>query len=124
MRLFGITILRNEADIVEAWVRHNLTVLDGMAVVDHGSMDGTSDILDALQREGLPLRVMRDASPGFFQAERMTALARQTLVRERADFTFVIDADEFIKAESRASLERALAEIPPDAHATEALLRQ
>jgi hypothetical protein len=60
MRLFGITMLRNEADIVEACIRHNLTLL----------------ILAGLQREGLPLRVVRDANPAFFQAERMTSACR------------------------------------------------
>jgi len=65
MRLIGVAMVRNEADIVEAFVRHNLTVLDAMVVVDHGSLDGTEEILALLQREGLPLRVIRDASPGF-----------------------------------------------------------
>ena len=38
-------MVRNEADILEAFVRHNLTVLDRMLVVDHGSMDGTAEML-------------------------------------------------------------------------------
>ena len=66
MRLIGVAMVRNEADIIEAFVRHNLTILDALVVVDHASLDGTSEILTLLQREGLPLRVMRDASPGFF----------------------------------------------------------
>ena len=41
-------MLRNEADVVESFVRHNLSLLDGLLVVDHGSSDGTSEILDAL----------------------------------------------------------------------------
>jgi hypothetical protein len=42
----------------------------------------------------------------------MTALAREAL-REGADFAFAIDADEFLKVESRTSLERALGDVPP-----------
>jgi hypothetical protein len=64
----------------------------------------------------LPLRVFRDTSLEFFQAERMTALARETLARERCDFVFALDADEFIKCASRAAMEQALAGIPPQAH--------
>jgi glycosyltransferase involved in cell wall biosynthesis len=52
MKLFGAAMLRNEADIVESFVRHNLSLLDGLLVVDHGSSDGTSEILDALVTEG------------------------------------------------------------------------
>jgi hypothetical protein len=117
MRLFAITMLRNEADIVETFVRHNLSVLDGIVAIDHGSVDATGEILTRLAQEGLPLTVLRDAVPGFFQAERLTALARQVIVREAADFVFPIDADEFLKVSSRAELERALAQVPPAANA-------
>jgi hypothetical protein len=48
VRLVGATTARNAADVVEAFVRHNLTVVDGIAIVDDGSFDSTSDILDAL----------------------------------------------------------------------------
>src|SRR4029450_6867217 len=117
MRLFGVTMVRNEADIIEASVRHNLSVLDGLVVIDHGSLDGTSKILAGLQRGGLALRVATDRTPGFFQAERITIAAREILARERADFVFAIDADEFIKVQSRRRLDDALARGPPDATA-------
>ena len=117
MRLLGVAMVRNEADVVEAFVRHNLTVLDGLVVIDHGSFDGTTEILAQLQGEGMPLRVFRDTNGGFFQAERITTTARATFALERADFVFAMDADEFIKVESRENLERELAELPSDAHA-------
>ena len=56
MRLWGVAMVRNEADVIEAFVRHNLCVLDGLAIVDHGSFDGTAEILANLRREGLPLQ--------------------------------------------------------------------
>jgi hypothetical protein len=117
MRLFGVTMVRNEADVIEAFVRHNLTVLDGLVIVDHGSIDGTPGILAKLQAEGLPLRVERDADPVYRQSEVMTALTREALARDGADFVFALDADEFLKVGSRESLERVLAEVPPGMHA-------
>jgi hypothetical protein len=117
MRLFGVTMVRNEADVIEAFVRHNLTVLDGLAIVDHGSIDGTPGILAKLQSEGLRLRVERDTDPVYRQSDVMTALTRQALARDAADFVFALDADEFLKVESRVDLERALAEVPPGMHA-------
>ena len=117
MRLFGVAMVRNEADVIEAFVRHNLTVLDGLAVVDHGSLDGTGDILARLQAENLPLRVERDERPEYRQSERMTTLVRETLDREQADFVFALDADEFLKCASRPTLERALAGVPAGTHA-------
>ena len=49
-------------DLIEAFVRHNLSVLDALMVIDHGSFDGTSDILAALVAEGLPLSASGRAS--------------------------------------------------------------
>jgi SAM-dependent methyltransferase len=118
MRLFGMAMLRNEADIVEAFIRHNLTIIDGMAIVDHGSFDGTTEILARLRGEGLALRVVRDPNPGFFQAERMTVVARDLFAREDVDFVFALDADEFLKVASRAALEQALSDVPAGAHAS------
>ena len=117
MRLFGVTMVRNEADVIEAFVRHNLTVLDGLAIVDHGSIDGTPEILAKLRSEGLPVQVERAADPVYRQSEVMTALTRRALARDAADFVFALDADEFLKVESRTRLEHALAEVPPGMHA-------
>jgi glycosyltransferase involved in cell wall biosynthesis len=117
MHLFGVTMVRNEADVIEAFVRHNLSVLDGLVIVDHGSFDGTPEILAKLKSEGLPLRIVHYADPAYRQSETMTALAREALTRDAADFVFALDADEFLKVESRAGLERALGEVPPGMHA-------
>jgi hypothetical protein len=109
-------MVRNEVDVMEAFVRHNLSFLDGIFIVDHGSFDGTSDVLASLRAEGLPLQVTQEADPAYRQSETMTELARDGL-REGADFVFAIDADEFLKVDSRASLERALADVPSGMHA-------
>lgn len=116
MRLFGVAMVRDEADVIEAFVRHNLTVLDGLAIVDHGSLDATGDILAKLEAEGLPLFVTQANEPGFFQSRRLSGLARQMMTRERADFVFALDADEFLKVGSRSALESALGAVPAGMH--------
>jgi Glycosyl transferase family 2 len=116
MKLCGVTMVRNEADVVESFVRHNLSLLDHLFVVDHGSSDGTSDILDALVAEGLPLEVDRDASVGYLQSEIMTRAARHAFASQGADFVFAIDGDEFLKAPRRELLESVLATLPQDLH--------
>jgi hypothetical protein len=113
MKIWGVSVVRNEADIVEAFVRHNLTILDGLVVVDHLSADATLDILKSLSVEGLPLAVKRIDVPGFLQAEITTSAAREAFGRAGADAVIALDADEFLKVPSRAELERAIARIPP-----------
>jgi hypothetical protein len=116
MRLVGVALVRNEADIIEAFVRTNLVMLDALVVFIHKASDGTREILLALAGEGLPL-TLGDVNDDAFDQERHTnAAARMAFKDLAADFVFPIDADEFVRAESRASLERSLAAIP-DGHA-------
>ena len=51
MRLAGIAIVRNECDIVEAFVRHNEAVLDRLYILDNDSSDGTLEILQRSRRD-------------------------------------------------------------------------
>ena len=54
-RCAGLAMVRNEADVIEWWIRYNLRVLDCLRVVDHQSLDNTVEILEALRDEGLPI---------------------------------------------------------------------
>jgi glycosyltransferase involved in cell wall biosynthesis len=103
MNLFGVTCVKNEGDIIEAFVRHNLCFLNRLIVLDHGSTDDTSAILRSLQLEGLALEVVRDDSLGKFQGEKMTGLMRQA-AQAGADWVFLLDGDELIKTTSRDPL--------------------
>ena len=106
-------MVRNEADIVEAFVRHNASILDGMAIIDHGSIDGTLQILTALARERLPIILIKSAAPGYLQEQLTTATARDVFRQTGADFVMPLDADEFVKIRSRDVFDRALLAIPP-----------
>lgn len=111
-RVWSVSMVRNEVDIVEAFVRHNATIVNGMAILDHGSSDGTLEILTALVREGLPVRLVESAVPGYLQEEITTSLAREVFGTTAADFVIPLDADEFLKVPSRTEFSRALRAIP------------
>jgi len=115
MRIIATCMAANEADVIEAFVRHNAALLDALVVLDHASIDATSRILRSLGEEGFRLVVLRDNDRAFRQNTRQTWLARHYLERLDADFCFALDADELIKVSSRAALERALGAIPADA---------
>lgn len=96
--LYGIACVRNEEDIIEAFVRHNLALLDRLLILDHGSTDATGSILIRLKAEGLALDFVHDPRPGKLQGERMTRLMRRAAT-EGADWIFLLDADEFLRPE-------------------------
>ncbi|WP_296584534.1 glycosyltransferase family 2 protein [Xanthobacter sp.] len=109
MRLAGVSIVRDEADIIEAWVRHNLHFLDHIYIADDGSTDQTTRILEMLLKEGLPISLTREKSPAaYHQGQRTTALIEQVMETAPWDFVFPLDGDEFIVAEDRAALEADL----------------
>jgi Glycosyl transferase family 2 len=112
MKLVSVTIAKNEADIVESFVRHHTALFDHVVVVDHDSVDGTREILDELVAEGLPLTVLDDFSLSFSQSSKTTSLAREAFRGFDADYVFPLDADEFVRCESRAALDAALTEMP------------
>ncbi len=66
----GIAMVKNEADVIEAFVRHNLAFMDALVIIDNDSVDGTREILVQLIQEGLPLVLFDDPMVAYFQAKR------------------------------------------------------
>jgi hypothetical protein len=115
MRLVGIAVVRDERDVIEAFVRHNVQFLDHLHVVAHCCRDGSEQILDALHREGLPISIVRREEPALRKAEWLNELAAESF-SEGADAVAALDADEFIKIEDGKGLVRRLESIPEDLH--------
>lgn len=108
MKLVAVSIIKNEADILEAFVRHTHAWVDHHLIFDHDSTDGTREILGALAREGLPLVLFTDDALGNLQQARSNELTRIAAREFGADWVLPLDADEFLVAPSRAALEVAL----------------
>src|ERR1035437_1616689 len=118
MKLVAVSIVKNEADIIEAFVRHSHAWADYHLVFDHDSTDGTREILAELVREGLPLALFTDDVLANLQHTRSNALARLAFANHGADWELPLDADEILCAPSRAALEQALAAGPAGQPAT------
>lgn len=88
MTTFAISMVRDEADIVEQTVGWMATQVDHVIVADNGSKDGTREIL-----EGLGVEVVDDPEVGYYQSEKMTRLAHIAANRG-ARWVIPFDADE------------------------------
>lgn len=90
-------LVRDEADIIEAFLVYHLNRgVDHVLVIDEGSTDGTTGILDSFQNTGLVTLV--PPPPGTYsenEAEWHTLLARQAATEHDAEWIMVGDADEF-----------------------------
>jgi hypothetical protein len=113
-RVIGLTMVKNEQDIIEPMLRHNAALLDALIVLDNGSVDDTRMIALSVARELGNVVVTDSARFGYTQGERMTRLLHAAQSSYFADFVLFLDADEFIGTTSRAALHAELGKIPPN----------
>jgi glycosyltransferase involved in cell wall biosynthesis len=93
--LVGISIVRNEEDLVETTIRHHLNEgVDLIMIADNDSTDGTVQVLKRMAKADPRIRWSRTGDIGFQQAEAATELARAA-VRSGASWVLPFDADEF-----------------------------
>lgn len=92
----SVTMTRNEADLIELFVRYHSPLVTRMIILDNGSSDGTREVLSRLQNEGLSLHVIYDDRPSFDQAEIITALVQLAIERFGPAFVLPLDVDEFL----------------------------
>lgn len=106
MRVEGVAIVKNEADIIESFVRHHLSLFDRLWVIDNASTDDTLRILHALRDEGLPLHVTEEHRSPHPQEEVMSEVL--TGWRRHCDWLFLLDADEFVDCPTAEALRDVL----------------
>ena len=94
MRILGVSLVRDEEDIVALNLLFHLSLgLDEILVVDNGSNDATPQILRKLARRTGKVKWTREDGP-YRQPELTTGLAQEA-ARRGATWVMAIDADEF-----------------------------
>lgn len=109
MTVVAVTVVRDEADIIETTLRHTATQVDHIIAADNGSTDGTRAILDRLAHE-LPLTVVDDTDPAHNQGAKITRLALDAH-NHGADWVLPFDADELWTGQGR-TVAAELADLP------------
>ena len=107
--VWGTIAAQNEADIIEANLRHHLELgLDGIVLLDNMSTDGTGDIARSVPG----VHVFEDTTKynQEIQNQHMTEIA----MRLGAEWVLVIDADEFWYPTRSNSIPQAIAAINGD----------
>lgn len=97
-KAISVGMIKNEADIIESFVRYHQYIFDRIVLLDNGSTDRTLEIAGSLQAEGCPLEVKRDPTLSYAQGEKTTELINDTFKRYAPDFIFPLDVDEFLAA--------------------------
>lgn len=88
-------LIRDEADIVESTVAFHLNAgVDFVIATDHRSEDGSREILERYESQGV-LRLIREDAEAFDSTALRTRMARLAAERYGADWVIGADADEF-----------------------------
>mgnify|MGYP001255139840 CR=1 FL=1 len=93
-RTVAVTMVKDEADIIERTLTNMAGQVDWIIVADNMSTDGTRDILEDLTHD-LPLTIVDDLEVGYHQSAKMTELAMQARLNHHAEWIVPFDADEW-----------------------------
>lgn len=109
LKLAVVAMVRNEADIMGAFLKHCTALFDALYIVNHQSTDGTRELLAEAKANGAPLEIYDYAFKQHFKTPISNTLARHAF-REGADWVFFLDADEFLAVRDRQELQSILPE--------------
>lgn len=88
-------LVRNEADIIRHSIEfHRAQGVDHFIVMDHGSDDGTVDVVHEYVDRGVA-DLIHQPDPGYRQSAWVTSMARKASRELGADWVINADADEF-----------------------------
>jgi Glycosyl transferase family 2 len=97
--VIGVTMVRDEIDIIASTLHHIAGEVDHIVVADNGSTDGTRDILSDLAND-LPLTIIDDPDPAYYQSRKMTNLGNMAH-EQGARWIIPFDADELWLSDGR-----------------------
>lgn len=108
-----VTMVKDEADIIVPFLKHHAWHVDAIYVADHGSTDGTRDLL---ADQPVPVIVSDLTDPGYWQSRYMTALAQQALA-DGHQWVVASDVDEiwYVGADIHRRVGDFLDGLAPDA---------
>jgi glycosyltransferase involved in cell wall biosynthesis len=125
-RIFGITMCKNEEDIIYHTLLHLAEEgLTGIIVADNMSTDKTLEEInkakEVLKNSGCEIVIVEDNEVGYYQSEKMTALAHKAKKEHWAEWIIPFDADEIIYSHE-GKISEAINNLPDDINVIEAAL--
>lgn len=109
IRIGAVSMVKNESDIIELFLKVNLRSLDKIFLIDHCSEDGTPEIIKAMQCKHPQIELLQYSSEEFNQSNVITTVVRNIASHNILDFIIPLDADEFISENNQSEFRKIIA---------------
>lgn len=96
MKLISFTMVNNEEEIIESFIRYNYNFVDKMVIIDNGCTDNTMKIVNLLKQEGYLIDVFDESLEPYNQFKLDNKYLNKIISEYNADLILPLDADEFI----------------------------
>lgn len=100
MKIVSYTMVNNESEIIESFVRYNYNFLDEMFFVDNGCTDNTVAILRKLMEEGYRIKIYDESLETYNQFRLDNKYLSKIIPENNPDIIIPLDADEFLICEN------------------------
>ena len=114
MKIYSISRIKNEEDIVESFIRYHLNFIDEMIIIEDYSDDETYNILQNLKDEQLPIHIYRNSKKPIPQEEVINNAYNIALNDFHADLVVPLDCDEFLVCKNGGNPRHILEKLPQD----------
>lgn len=111
MRIAAISGIKNEADIIESFVRHNSKFIDDFYFIDDSS-DGTGKILQLMAEEGFKIYKLTPDTRDYSQTRVNTVATHFINKDEKYDWIFYLDGDEILYCPDKDTFKANISKAP------------
>lgn len=95
-KLISLTMVKNEASVIESFIRYNMNFIDKMIIIDNGCVDETIEIINCLIKEGYDIEIYNESYMGYDQYVIENKYLYKIANEMESDIIIPLDADEFI----------------------------
>jgi glycosyltransferase involved in cell wall biosynthesis len=110
MKIAAISMVKNESDIIELFIKINSRFFDAIYILDHGSTDATAQIVGLMKKSGYNVYYTLLNDKIYNQSKITTSAIRQIAQLNLYDYLMPLDADEFISDENIGLIKDFLSE--------------
>lgn len=96
MKIVSFTMVNNESEIIESFIRYNYNFVDEMVIIDNGCTDSTIKIVRKMISEGFKITVFDESLEAYNQYRLDNKYLNKIIEEIKPDLILPLDADEFL----------------------------